>query len=112
METLVEPVRLAVESFLVTKLDGQPQIYQGHRLNNVKGEYRREEVDFPTGTLVVPLANVAGYLLEPESNDGLLVWNYFNRYLAQQWSRDPLVYPVYKLYDPISLVKDTLPEER
>lgn len=113
VETLVEPARLSVESFLVVKLNAQPMLNQGHRLNRVEGEYRMEETEFPAGTTVVllaqPLANVASSLLEPESNDGLLVWNFFDRYLSQQWSRAPVIYPVYKLYDPVPLVKDVLP---
>jgi hypothetical protein len=111
VETLVEPTRLSVESFFVTKLEGQAQPYQGHRLNRVKGEYKQAEVEFPAGTLVVtlaqPLANVASSLLEPESDDGLVVWNFFDRYLVQQWSQAPQVYPVYKLFTPALLVKDT-----
>ena len=68
--------------------------------------------EFPSGTFYVstaqPLANVAAYLLEPESDDGLVVWNFFDRYLASQWSREPKEYPVYKLYEPTHLVKETI----
>ena len=113
VETLIEPVKLRAESFAVSKLEAQPMLNQGHRLNRVQGEYRMGEMEFPAGTTVVllaqPLANVAAYLLEPESNDGLLVWNVFDRYLSQQWSREPAVYPVYKIYNPVPLAKDVLP---
>jgi hypothetical protein len=47
-------------------------------------------------------------LLEPESDDGLLVWNYFDRYLVPQWSRSPQTYPVYKLYAPRPLVTQVI----
>lgn len=112
VEELVRPVQLEVEAFKVTELKGQEQPYQGHRLNSVKGEYFNEEREFPVGTLFVPtaqpLANVAAYLLEPESDDGFMTWNYFDRYLSPQWGRAPQIYPVYKLYETVALAKDVL----
>jgi dipeptidyl-peptidase-4 len=112
VERLTKPVSLEVEGFKVQELKGQQRAFQGHRLNSVTGEYFEEEMEFPTGTLFIPmaqpLANVASYLLEPESDDGLLVWNFFDRQLASQWGRGQQVYPVYKLYTPVSLVKNAL----
>ena len=45
------------------------------------------------------LANLAAYLLEPESNDGLMAWNLFDRYLVPQWGMGFNPYPVYKVID-------------
>ncbi|MGA2406591.1 MAG: hypothetical protein ABSF81_07570 [Bacteroidales bacterium] len=43
----------------------------------MKGKCVTDTLNFPVGTIVVrtaqPLANVAAYLLEPQSNDGLVV---------------------------------------
>jgi dipeptidyl-peptidase-4 len=112
VEKLTEPAKLSVEGFRVQELNGQSRPYQGHRLNTVTGEYFEEERAFPAGTLFVPLAqplaNVASYLLEPESDDGLVVWNYFDFHLASQWGRSQQVYPVFKLYRPTSLAKRSL----
>ncbi len=64
------------------------------------------------GTLIIataqPLANVAAYLLEPESDDGLLVWNFFDRYVVSQWRRKLQTYPVYRLLKPANLVKESI----
>ena len=61
----------------------------------------------PKGTLVVrtaqALGRLAAYLLEPESDDGLLVWNFFDRDIVSQWGRGAQTYPVYKLYTPRGL---------
>jgi len=115
VERLVQPARLNVEGFKIKELKGQQRPFQGHRLNSVTGEYFEDEMEFPAGTLFIPmaqaLANVASYLLEPESDDGLLVWNFFDRQLAPQWGRGQLLYPVYKLYTPADLVKDTLTKQ-
>ncbi|UCE22494.1 MAG: M14 family metallopeptidase [Candidatus Aminicenantes bacterium] len=110
VEKLTKPAKLEVESFRITEIKGAERLYQGHRMNSVKGEYNIEEKEFPVGTLFIstaqPLANVAAYLLEPESDDGLLVWNFFDRYVVPQWGRGALPYPVYKLLKPANLVKE------
>jgi hypothetical protein len=41
-----------------------------------------------------PLANVCAYLLEPQSGEGLLAWNFLDRYLVPQWGTGYLPYPV------------------
>lgn len=112
VEKLREPVTLEVESFRIKEIKGASRLYQGHRLNSVKGEYISERKAFPEGTLFIgtaqPLANLAAYLLEPESDDGLLVWNFFDRYLVAQWRREPQTYPVYRLLKPVNLAKESI----
>jgi len=62
---------------------------------------KKDTIEFQTGNYVVrmaqPLANLAAYMLEPESNDALILWNYFDRYLVPQWGRGFFDYPVYRL---------------
>ena len=112
VEKLVEPALLEVESFRVDEIKGASRSYQGHYLNEVKGEYLQEELEFPRGTLLIltaqPLGRLASYLLEAESDDSLLVWNFFDRYLVPQWGRQPQIYPVYRLRKPAHLVKEKI----
>ncbi len=112
VERLLEPVSLEVEAFVIKEIKGAERLYQGHRTNQVVGEYRTEKVDFPAGTFLVraaqPLGLLASYLLEPESDDGLLVWNYFDKYLVSQWGRGLLGYPVYKVITPRNFVADAI----
>lgn len=112
VERLLEPRVLEVETFQIKEIKASTRLYQGHYMNTVTGEYVVEEREFPAGTLYVgmaqPLANVVAYLLEAESDDGLLVWNFFDRYLAFQWGRGSSVYPVYRLLKPALLIKETL----
>jgi hypothetical protein len=107
---LTEPVTLEVEAFRVKELKGAERLYQGHRTNTVKGEAAVETREFPKGTLVVrtaqPLGDLAAYLLEPESDDGLLVWNLFDKYVVSQWGRGFQTLPVYKLYTPRALAAE------
>ncbi|MFP4081895.1 MAG: M14 family metallopeptidase [Candidatus Aminicenantes bacterium] len=110
VERLTQPVNLEVESFLIQEIKASERLYQGHHLNSIKGEYFSEKKNFPAGSYVIstaqPLGNLAVYLLEPESDDGLLVWNFFDRYVSPQWGRRPQVYPVYRLRKPANLAKE------
>jgi hypothetical protein len=107
VERLAEAAGLEVEAFRIQEIKGAERIYQGHRTNTVKGAPAVEPREFPAGTLVVrtaqPLGRLAAYLLEPESDDGLLVWNFFDRDIVSQWGRGAQTYPVYKLLTPKNL---------
>ena len=46
-----------------------------------------------------PLANLIFYLLEAQSDDGLLNWNFFDSYLDQQGiANGPVEFPVFKYF--------------
>jgi hypothetical protein len=51
-------------------------------VTSVSGRFERHDVEVPAGSLVVttkqPLGRLASYLLEPESDDGLTTWNFFD----------------------------------
>lgn len=112
VDVLDEPVTTSVQGFKVSEVKANERLYQGHYMNKVKGEYFEEDVTFPAGTYFVStaqrLGTVAAYLLEPESDDGLFVWNYFDRYLVYQWGRRPKTSPVFRLLKPVPLVKTTI----
>jgi len=107
VERLTEPARLDVQAFTVEEIEGSDRPNQGHYTSSVKGEYSTVEREFPEGTIFVrtaqPLGALASFLLEPESGDGLLFWNFFDRYLAPQWGYSPQVYPVYRLLEGAEL---------
>ncbi len=102
LEELEQETEVSVERFAITELKGSARLNQGHYLNSVKGKYLIEKIKFPAGTIVVkmnqPLARVAAYLLEAESGEGLMAWNYFDKYLVPQWGPGYNNYPVYKVY--------------
>ena len=103
IEKLAEDSEIEVESFIITGLEPARRPNQGHYTNTISGKYKPEKIKFPAGTYVIrtaqPLANVAAYLLEPQSDDGLVVWNFFDRYLVPQWGSGFNPYPVYKVLD-------------
>jgi hypothetical protein len=112
LEKLVRDTELAVERFDISELKGSPRLNQGHYINSVKGNFINETKKFPEGTIIVrmnqPLANVCAYLLEPQSGEGLLAWNYLDRYLVPQWGNGFLPYPVYRLLKGSELITSPL----
>jgi len=107
VEKLLSDSKIDVERFEINELKGAARLNQGHYTNTISGKYISGLLDFPAGTLVVrtgqPLGNVIAYLLEPQSNDGLVVWNFFDRSLVPQWGMGYNPYPVYKVLDRVDL---------
>lgn len=111
IEKLSASARIEAERFEIGGLTPSPRLIQGHYTNAISGKFIKETIEFPAGTVAIrtgqPLARLAAYLLEPQSNDGLLVWNYFDRYLVPQWGNGFYTYPVYKIINNTEI--DTTP---
>ncbi|PKL82598.1 MAG: hypothetical protein CVV24_09185, partial [Ignavibacteriae bacterium HGW-Ignavibacteriae-3] len=101
IEKLESATTLEVQTIKTKELKPSARLNQGHYNNTIKVEYINEKKEFPAGSLVIRtgqrLANVAAYLLEPETDDGLLLWNYWDKYLVPQWGGAFLPYPVSKV---------------
>jgi dipeptidyl-peptidase-4 len=100
-----------VETFKLSDLKAESKLNQGHFNQTAAGVWTDEHREFKAGTFVIrtaqPLANVASYLLEPQSNDGLLKWNFLDRYLVPQWGRGFNPFPVYKIQKRM-IIEDTV----
>ena len=76
-----------VEIYTVTRITWSPRSFQGHTLLRLEAESRIEQRMFPAGSVLVrtaqPLGTLAVYLLEPESQDGLAAWNFFDDHLVE-----------------------------
>ena len=96
VEELTGDTQLDVETFTVETAAKATRPFQGHLEAKVTGKYATEKTTFPAGTIVVrtaqPLGHLVFYLLEPESEDGLVTWNFFDSYLEAG-----KVFPVHKL---------------
>ena len=107
VDQLTEKTTLKVQTFHFSSLKPAPRLFQGHYNENVEGEFKEEEKTFPAGTYVIrtsqPLGRLIAYLLEPQISDGLLFWNFFDRYLEPQWGRGFYPYPVYRLMEVTDL---------
>jgi len=98
---------LNVESFKIEDIKGAGRLYQGHYLNSIEGYHFAEIMKFHEGTYIIysaqKLGNLASYLLEPEADDGYVLWNFFDKYLVPQWGWGYYSYPVYKLMEKTEL---------
>ncbi len=107
VKELKTDIELEVIGYKFEEIKPNERLNQGHYTNKVKGNYVKETKLFKKGSYIVKLdqrlANVAAYLLEAESEDSLLTWNYFDRYLRAQWGSRIYPYPVYKLIEPTKL---------
>jgi len=91
------------EVFMVEELKNARRKFEGHNMATVKGEYVVAKRTFKKGDywidMAQPLTNLAFYMLEPQSDDGLVTWNFFDTYLKSQGVDSKTVaYPVFKYY--------------
>lgn len=92
---------LEVEQYNFINLKSEGRLNQGHYQNIIEGNFESVNKKFKAGTYYIlsgqKLGNLATYLLEPETDDSLLIWNYFDRYLVPQWGNYYFPYPIYRL---------------
>ena len=93
---------LVGEEYTVTRLQNESRSYQGHYLTVLEGSFESKTREFPAGSFYVdmaqPLAFLIFYLLEPEADDGLVHWNYFDSYLkARGVGQNQVAFPVFKV---------------
>jgi len=101
VEKLTKAITTEVEKFKITDIKPSARLNQGHYTNTINGSMVKDTIEFQPGTYVIrsaqPLANLVSYMLEPQTNDALILWNFFDRYLVPQWGRGYNAYPVYRL---------------
>src|SRR6185295_4764806 len=68
------------ERFAIDSVVHNERPFQGHRETRLVGHWRPDTLAIAAGSYVVragqPLGFLALYLLDPESDDGLVTWNF------------------------------------
>ncbi|MGH7605373.1 MAG: M14 family metallopeptidase [Gemmatimonadaceae bacterium] len=86
------------ESFVIDSVVTNPRSFQGHHEVRLKGHWERAMQALPAKSFIVSTAQPRGalavYLLEPESDDGLTTWNFFDPQLQKGGK-----YPVRRIFD-------------
>ena len=107
IEKLTEETKADAERFEIAGIKPSGRLNQGHYNEILSGKFISASTDFPAGTIVIrtaqPLANLAAYLLEPQTNDGLAEWNFLDKYLVPQWGPGFNTYPVYRIVNRTEL---------
>lgn len=103
VQQIAQAATLQVGSYTITKAQPASRIFQGHTLLKIEAKiHEPAPKDIPAGSFLISthhtLGNLIVYLLEPQSEDGLAVWNYFDAYLKPESE-----YPVWRLMDAATL---------
>ncbi|MGH1334650.1 MAG: M14 family metallopeptidase [Aureispira sp.] len=103
VETLSTAQSYQGEQFKVRQLELSKQAFERHHLVTLAGKFEAANQDFPAGSFYVtmeqPLANLIFYLLEPQSDDGLVTWNFLDKPLyALGVLEAPVIFPIFKVF--------------
>ena len=102
MQEVAAAAQVPVERFSIADYTRAERTFQGHREARLKGAFARIQLTVAPGAFFVPanqpLARLAFYLLEPESDDGLVTWNVIEEGLAAGQT-----YPIYRVTDATAL---------
>lgn len=111
LEVLNEPTRTEVTIRTIQSLTRNSREFQKHNMVRLKTQDRQEQRELPKGTVIVkttqPLARLAMWLLEPESSDGLVAWNFFDKTIQEGAD-----YPVFTLTKPVTLPTTAVTSEQ
>jgi hypothetical protein len=87
---------VAVERFVIDAYTRAPKPFQNRYEARLTGKHEAAKLSAQEGAIFIPasqpLARLAFYLLEPESDDGLVTWNLIETNLTPG-----ATYPVYRV---------------
>ena len=79
-----EPLEVDAEVYYATSLRTK-EYFQGHYLKEAKVVKKTEKLKLPAGSFFIPSgqpkSNLISYILEPETDDNMVTWNYLDNYL-------------------------------
>jgi len=94
--TLDASAQMDVDRFVVQGITRSEQVVQGHQEARLAVTMERAALSVDAGSILIPatqrLARLAAYLLEPDSDDGLVTWNIMDDGLTIGQG-----YPVYRV---------------
>lgn len=108
-EVLTKETQRELQVFRASQTTFSPKPSEGRQTLSTQGEWKREAVKLPKGSLFVPIqqkkAELIARMFEPEAGDSFLSWGFFNRYfenkeymedyvletVAQEMLKDPKV---------------------
>jgi hypothetical protein len=108
IERLTEEFTTEVESFLIQQVKTGTRVFQGHREVQLTGKYQSNPLALPAGTLLIrtahPLQALLTYLLEPESDNGYVRWNFLD-----PWLQKKATYPIHRVRRPLTAPTEVVP---
>lgn len=87
IEQLKAPLTVRTEAYRISAVNRSGRVFQGHQEIRLRGAYHTEETTWPTGSVLVRTTQSSAalifYLLEPESDNGYVRWNFLDQMLAK-----------------------------
>lgn len=104
VEKLNKNKRATGESFEASAMKLSNRPFEKHKMATLEGEFKPANKRFKKGdywiNLAQPLANLIFYMLEPQSDDGLVTWNFFDNYFTEKGiAENPVEYPIFKYFE-------------
>ncbi len=100
VEELTESLTAEVESFAIDRVNREGREFQGHVGVRLTGRRQAQTETFPAGSLLVRTSHRLGalvfYLLDAESDDGLVYWNFLDSFIEKGKT-----YPIYCAFGEI-----------
>ncbi|HKJ06456.1 MAG TPA: M14 family metallopeptidase [Flavobacteriaceae bacterium] len=101
VEKLKKSKTVLGEDFLATNIQHNSREFEGHFMVNLEGDFVKTSKTFIAGDYYIdmaqPLTNLIFYMLEPQSDDGLVTWNFFDEYFRMNYIENkPVAYPIFK----------------
>lgn len=101
VESTKKEASIAVEQSVIKEVVRAQRAFQGHRETKLNVTMQNTTQSFPAGSYIVtmhqPKAALVFYLLDGESDDGLVNWNFLDAELDAAMKSDIKVYPIYRL---------------
>jgi hypothetical protein len=101
VESTTKEASIAVEQSVIKELIRAPRAFQGHRETKLNVTIQSAKESFPAGSFIVSMhqakAALIFYLLDGESDDGLVNWNFLDEALDAAMKSEAKVYPIYRL---------------
>jgi hypothetical protein len=98
MQRVAAATEVAVERFVIGAVNRAERPFQGHNEMRLRGRYENAMLSAQEGAMFIPasqpLGRLAFYLLEPESDDGLVTWNLMDGGLTIGEA-----FPIYRVMD-------------
>lgn len=103
VEQLASEQEFSGEVFMIEQLEVYDYVFEHHNMISLKGAFKTNKRRFKKGAykvdLAQPLANLIFYMLEPQSDDGLVTWNFFDKVLYKAGVNEKVIeYPVFKYW--------------
>ncbi len=104
VETLTKNMRFEGEVFSATALNRSRRPFEKHNMATIEGSFANATRKYGKGDywvdLAQPLVNLIFYMLEPQSDDGLVNWNFFDEYFDENdIANNTVEYPIFKYFD-------------